>query len=71
MNLRPASHTLRSGIGQVLMDQPHRHRTLAYGKRDPLDRATAHVARREDPREAQLQEVRFPRRSFPDVLLER
>jgi hypothetical protein len=38
---------------------------------DSLDRAAAHVARREYARQARLQEVRFPPKFLPDVPFER
>src|SRR5215203_3244256 len=52
------------------MDQPYRHRALAHRGGDPLDRATAHVARREYARHASLEEVRLSRTFLPDLLLE-
>ena len=60
----------RLGIGQVLVDQPDRHSALAHRGGDPLDRTAAHVARREYPRQARLQQVRLPREFLPSASLE-
>ena len=53
------------------MDQPHGHKALAYRGGDPLDRAAAHVTRREHPRQARLQQVRLSRKSLPSLSLKR
>src|SRR5919107_2044283 len=66
-----SSRSLRAGIGQVLMDQPHCHRALAHRGGAPLDRAAAHVTRGEYSRHASLQEKRLPRAFLPVVLMER
>src|SRR5215212_4671851 len=66
-----SSHSLHAGIGQVLMDQPHRHSALADGGGAPLDRAAAHITRREYARHARLQEKRLPRTFSPGVFVER
>src|SRR5215213_11875618 len=39
-----SSGSLHAGIGQVLMDQRHRHSTLSHRGGAPLDRATTRVA---------------------------
>jgi len=41
---------------EVLVDQSHGHRTFADGRRDPFDRAAAHVAGREDAGQARLEQ---------------
>src|SRR6476661_361066 len=43
---------------QVLVDHPDRHRPLAHGRRDALDRPRAHVARCEDAGPARLERER-------------
>src|SRR5215210_4514631 len=60
-----SSRSLHVGIGQVLMDQLHRHSALAHRGGAPLDRAAAHVARGEHARHARLQEERLPRTFLP------
>ena len=55
----------------MLMDQPHRHGALAHREGDPLDRAAAHVARREHARQARLQEERLSRKVTPEIAAER
>src|SRR5215213_1835963 len=54
--------------GQVLVDQPHRHRALAHRGGATLDRARARVARREYSWHALLQQERLPR-TFPPIFL--
>src|SRR5215204_3794742 len=65
-----SSRFLHAGIGQVLMDQPHCHRALAHRRGAPLDRAAAHVTRREYSWHASLQEERLPRTFLPVVVIE-
>src|SRR4028119_2095887 len=65
---RPSSHI---GIGQVLMNQPHRHSALPHGGGHTLDRTAAHVARREHSRHARLQQVRLSSESAPGASLKR
>src|SRR5215217_5463205 len=66
-----SSRSLHAGLGQVLVDQPYRHGALPHSRGTPLDRAAAHVARREDARHAGLKEGRLPRKFSPGVLIER
>src|SRR5215213_9910289 len=66
-----SSGSLHAGIGQVLMDQCHRHSTLSHRGGAPLDRATTRVASCEYARLARLLEERFPRAFSPGVLIER
>ena len=47
----------RSCLGQVLVDQRHRHRALPHRAGHALDRARAHVAGDEHARDARLQHV--------------
>src|ERR687897_3351729 len=65
---RPSSQT---PVGQVLMDQRHRHSTLSHRGGAPLDRATTHVASCEYARQARLLEEWLPRAFSPSVLVER
>jgi hypothetical protein len=67
----PTRCILPSGIGQVLMDQPHRHSALANRGGTPLDRATAHIASREYSRQARFQKEWLPRSCLPGALIER
>ena len=53
--------TARSCARQVLVDQRYRHRALADGAGDALDRPRADVARDEHPRHARLERVRLAR----------
>jgi hypothetical protein len=53
------------------MDEPNRHRALAHSGGHSLDRAAAHIARREHARQARLQGVRLPRKSLLDAPLKR
>ena len=55
---------------QVLMDQPDRHRALAYRGDAPLDRASAHITRREHAGQARLQGVRLAREAPPGISIE-
>ena len=66
-----SSRSLHAGIGQVLMDQRHRHSTLSHRGGAPFDRATTRVASCEYARQARLLEERLPRAFSPGVLIER
>src|SRR5215213_7709809 len=66
-----SSGSLHAGIGQVLMDQRHRHSTLSHRGGAPLDRATTRVASCEYARLARLLEERLPRAFSPGALIER
>src|SRR5688500_4440116 len=53
------------------MDQPHCHRALPHRGGAPLDRAAAHVTRREYSWHVRLQEERLTRTFLPVVVIER
>src|SRR5215208_2934618 len=56
---RSRKRELRRGFPEVLVDERDRHAALADGRRDAFHRAEPHVAAREDPRYARLEQVRI------------
>ena len=56
---RRRSIGIGSQVGEVLVDEPDRHRALADGRRDPLDRVRPDVAGAEDPRDVRLEQERL------------
>ena len=59
----PAARDARRHSASSLVHEAHRDRALAHGRGDPLDVARAHVADREHPGTARLEQMRAPRRA--------
>src|SRR5918997_6645884 len=60
----------RAHLRQILVDEPHCHRTLAHGRSHPLDRPAAHIAHGEDAGQSAL-EVSLAPSARPSLVSDR